>query len=410
MKPTNQIRILLVGPYPPPFGGIASHLTSLIPGILSRVESEIAVVSFGDRNSVDHVKGTKVYRFNIKSNARKLLQPLNWKYLLLAFKIMGRQNLSYSQIIKEATKTMLVDHVAIKFKPSIASFYQADLSLNLLPLSQLWQTQTKVFLTVFGEIYDNPEFISENLKLFKNLLAIPNAVLASSKHCANSFSKLGIERAIEPVYYGIELNRFRECEEAGIKFRERLNVKTDEVLVMYMGRFTADMGLSSVLKVIPSILEVDTKIKFLLAGAKGELSDDAKHIANTFPEKIFIMNNVSFDDQPAIYAASDLVLAPTRDQHACMGMSIKEAMATSKAVIGSISGGIPEAIVDGETGILIPLGEDTNIEIEKFKEAILLLSKNKETRVQFGIAGQKRAETMFSSETTIDRMLGFFMG
>ena len=405
----EQYNILIIGPYPPPFGGIASHLTSLIPGITKRLNAKIAVVSFGEKNKIDNEKDSIVYRFNIKLNAKKLFNPANWKYLLYAIIEFFGKGLSFQQIVKEATKTMLVDGVAKDFRPSIASFYQADLSLNLILLNKIWGDRTKMILTVFGEIYDNPEFIKGAFSLFNKLIHIPEGVFASSKHCASSFKKLGIERHIEPVYYGIELNRFASCEALGGKMRAELKVECDEVLVLYMGRFTIDMGLSSVLELIPSLIENDPKIKFLLAGAKGELSQEAKNMAETYPDKVFIQNNVPFDDQPAIYSAADFVLAPTRDQHACMGMSIKEAMATKKAVIGSISGGIPEAIVHGETGILVPLAADTNVDTAKLKEAIILLSQNQEIREQYGLAGFKRAEKMFSSETTIERMIGYFI-
>ncbi len=405
-------RLLLVGPYPPPYGGIASHLTSLVPNLKAKGWEDISIISFGDINSIENIPGGIVYRFNIKQNAYKLLFPKNWKYFIASLTSFAGGKLGINQIIKETTKAILVCQIAEKQASNIISIYQADLSLMLLPCAKLWAGTKKIVLTVFGEIYDNYEFIKERKTLFERLLTIPSYVLASSKHCAHSFKKIGINREIIPVYYGIELERFQTSSEIRTKFREDKRILPDEILVLYMGRFNEEMGLKSVLEAAKIILDTTAtkgcKIKFVLAGAKGPLSELAQELYTKYSDSIHIMHDVPFSIQPAMYAASDIVLAPSRDQHACMGMSIKEAMAAGKPVIGSISGGIPEAIIHNHNGILISLDDSESISLNEFISSIVYLSQNEEVRNQFGACGRKRAETVFAAINTIDKMDYYF--
>jgi len=120
------------------------------------------------------------------------------------------------------------------------------------------------------------------------------------------------------------------------------------------------------------------------------------------------MNNFSFDLQPSIYAASDVLLAPSRDKHACMGVSIKEAMVAGVPVIASDSGGIPEAIIHNRTGVIVPLQEDGENNLKEFEKAILNLSLDKEKRKQFSKNALIRAKKIFSEEETLEKTFAIF--
>jgi glycosyltransferase involved in cell wall biosynthesis len=176
-----------------------------------------------------------------------------------------------------------------------------------------------------------------------------------------------------------------------------------------MGRFTDEMGLGRVIDVAPKIFAKMPAARLLLAGAKGPLGPSAQALAERFPDKVRIMNDVPFAVQPSVYAASDMVLAPSHDQHACMGMSIKEAMAASRPVIGSLAGGIPEAIVDEETGFLVPLDATRHIDASQLLDRIERLVVDADLRTGMGEAARRRAEAMFSMERTIDRMGEIFV-
>jgi glycosyltransferase involved in cell wall biosynthesis len=78
------------------------------------------------------------------------------------------------------------------------------------------------------------------------------------------------------------------------------------------------------------------------------------------------------------------------------GIVLLEAMAMGKPVVASRVGGIPEAVEDSVTGILVPPANS-----RKLAEALVVLLENSTLRQSMGEAGRARVETLFSLERTI---------
>ena len=75
---------------------------------------------------------------------------------------------------------------------------------------------------------------------------------------------------------------------------------------------------------------------------------------------------------------------------------IMEAMASARPVVSTELAGIPEAVVDKETGLLVPAGESG-----LFADALEALGRNPELRTRYGAAGRARVEQHFQVETTV---------
>jgi glycosyltransferase involved in cell wall biosynthesis len=404
----NSLRLLLVGTYPPPFGGIATHFVSLVPGLKSMGAENIAIVSFKDEESVIENRDFTLYNYNVKKQTWCLLNPFEWPLFLMTIFSLGKHGIGFKTIVIESVKAILVNRIAKKHSSNVASFYQSNLHFEIIPLSKLWKKRRAIVLTVFGEYYENTELLNKFDKLFCEILETPSYVTSSSRHCASSFKMINVEREIEPVYYGVNLSDVTSLE-LRRSFRESHNIAEADTLVLFMGRFSVEMGFDSVLGSVPALLQNNSTIKFLFAGQRAELSDKAEELAGQYPENVFIIHNVPFNKQSEIFSASDLLLAPTFNQRACMGMAIKEAMAAGLAVIGSNGGGISEAIVDDETGFLIDLDINGMIDKESFVEKIKFLVDNPEVRKNYGDRGRVRAENIFSVEKTNAKMMEIFL-
>ena len=85
------------------------------------------------------------------------------------------------------------------------------------------------------------------------------------------------------------------------------------------------------------------------------------------------------------------------------GLINLEAMACGTAVVASRVGGIPEVVVDGETGILVPPGEP-----EALAAAVSALCGDPERAARFGAAGRRRVEAEFSWERIAERTLAVY--
>jgi len=397
----KELRVALVGPYPPPFGGIASHLTTLIPGLMARGAADVAVVAFGATDSIQNEHGATIYRVNAKTRARDTVRSHPVRTALHAARLAAWR-LSPRRWLAEAVRAQIVDEIVTQHRSNVVAFYQSNDAIELMALRRLWGDARGVILTVFGEVYDDPEFLSSRRRALGALLSSADALLSSSNHCAKSYARLGLPHRIEVLYYGVELERFSGISRQ--QGKKRYSFSDADVVALFMGRFTEDMGLGAVIETAPTLLERHGALRFVLAGAKGPLADAAARLASAHPGRVLVIHDVPFAEQPYLYAASDIVLTPTRDQHACMGMSIKEAMAAGRAVVGSDAGGIPEAIREGETGYLVPLDSDGAVSKAKFVEAISRLVSDAPRRDAFGRVGRALAERIFSHERTVDRV------
>jgi glycosyltransferase involved in cell wall biosynthesis len=79
---------------------------------------------------------------------------------------------------------------------------------------------------------------------------------------------------------------------------------------------------------------------------------------------------------------------------------ILEAMASGRPVVSTRLAGIPESVVDKETGLLVPAGESGLL-----ADALEVLCRDLELRVRFGAAGRSRVEQHFQVETTVEPLL-----
>lgn len=82
---------------------------------------------------------------------------------------------------------------------------------------------------------------------------------------------------------------------------------------------------------------------------------------------------------------------------------ILEAMASARPVVSTTVAGIPEAVVDKETGLLVPAGESG-----LFADALEILCRDSELRARYGSAGRTRIEDYFQVETTVRPLIELF--
>ena len=402
------MNILIVGPYPPPFGGISSLIRSLVEGFKKKDVKKVLVLYFGSSNKVREVEGAIVYERSVRKNLWRILLPSNWVLIPGLFEIYAGNNLSLKDYFQILVKAILTNDLVKKHNINTSSFYQSDTSMHLLLCKKIWKEDTSIILNVFGEIYDVSGYLLPKKKILLEMLYQSNAVISSSCYCAESFETIGNERDIEVIYVGVSVSRFSDGHILREDYRNELGISKDTTVLLFMGRFNREMGLHSILQMTPFLVDSDIDFHLILAGASGELVQPAYEYQSKYPSNISIMNDIPFDLQPSLYAASDIVLAPSRDKHACMGVSIKEAMAAAVPVIASDSGGIPEAVMHNETGLIVPLLEDGENDIESFVQSILSLSVNKEKIISLGNNSRTRAIKIFSEEETLEKTFSVF--
>jgi glycosyltransferase involved in cell wall biosynthesis len=100
-------------------------------------------------------------------------------------------------------------------------------------------------------------------------------------------------------------------------------------------------------------------------------------------------------DIPEILAVTDVLAHPSLEEGFCN--AILEAMAASKPVVATAVGGNPEAVVDGQTGLLVPPGDPAAL-----ASALICLLTDSERRRRMGMEGLARIKNAFDLRTMVD--------
>ena len=107
------------------------------------------------------------------------------------------------------------------------------------------------------------------------------------------------------------------------------------------------------------------------------------------------------EDVLSVMKSADLVVMSSVTEG--LGSAVLDAMAMGLAVVGTTAGGIPEAVVDGETGLLVSPGE-----ARPLADAIVKLLKDAPLRERFGAAARTRVAEHFGVDRLVDGTLGVY--
>jgi phosphatidylinositol alpha-1,6-mannosyltransferase len=120
-------------------------------------------------------------------------------------------------------------------------------------------------------------------------------------------------------------------------------------------------------------------------------------------ERVTFVGPAGASDLPAYYAAADVFVHPNRVERGDFegfGIVFLEAAASGVPAIGGRSGGVPEALADGLTGLLVS-GED----VEELCGALRRLGGSPSLRTQMGAAGRARVLAGFTWERAASEIM-----
>lgn len=244
----------------------------------------------------------------------------------------------------------------------------------------------------------------------KTAYAEANAVIAVSEamitNIQNAYPFVERER-IHVVKNGIDVEEFKPDHNTDVL--ERLGVSLDNPLVVFVGRITRQKGL---IHLVRAALDFDPDTTLLLLAGAPDTPEIAAEFNTAFaelnekrPGKVFwVEEMLSREDVRQVNTHADVFACPSIYEP--LGIVNLEAMACETAVVASAVGGIPEVVVDGETGLLVPydpkMADDpeyiTNFE-KQFADKVNELTRDKARTEAMGKAGRQRCIDEFSWET-----------
>jgi glycosyltransferase involved in cell wall biosynthesis len=221
-------------------------------------------------------------------------------------------------------------------------------------------------------------------------------IIAISDHIARFTVSRGVRypARVRRVYHGIEPMVTQALEREGQQIRHELGITQEDFLVGNVGRLALQKGQRHLIAAMPLLLERVPRAHVVIAGG-GDLEDYLRDLALEVgvAERVHVLGPRR--DVPALMHAIDVFVMPSIWEG--FGIVLLEAMAAGRPIVASRVATIPEVVVDGETGVLVPAGDPVAL-----AEALASLAHDPQQAKQFGEAGRTRLRTRFS----IDKMVG----
>ena len=205
-------------------------------------------------------------------------------------------------------------------------------------------------------------------------------VLCVSDKLAKKARQLTDPGKVDTVPIGAEPDEFPVDQSQ--RLRKELDIGPEETVVLFVGAFIERKGIGDICEMLPE-LDLDDTV-FVFIGYDDEMEDELRAaVAESGFSNRYIYVGVTSLALRRWYAVADLLLLPSYSEG--RPTVIYEAMASETAVLSTDVDGIPEQVVDGETGVLIRPGD-----VDAMKSNIKSLSCDRDRLRRMGEAGLRR--------------------
>lgn len=212
------------------------------------------------------------------------------------------------------------------------------------------------------------------------------------------------------VYYGLDPVPFEEAARTtdAAELRRSLGFGERDVVFVCVARFAVQKAHEILLAATARARAAEPRIKLLLVG--DDPFGDGKDKALAVAESLGLCDGEGRGaavftgirrDVPALMAASDVFVMASRWEG--LGLVFLEAMATRRPVLATQVSAIPEVVVDGETGVLVPPDDP-----ERLGDAMLWLAADADLRSRLGEAGHARVLEQFGLDRMVDETLAIY--
>jgi len=242
------------------------------------------------------------------------------------------------------------------------------------------------------------------LTIGKETLNTTKKIIATTNIIKNTSSWLKpVKNKIEVIPNGVDLNVFTP-NISGQEIRQKYQIDDNESILLFVGRLTFYKGVEYVLQALSIIKKKINNVRLIIVG-KGYLEKQLKALCASLgiEKSVIFAGRVSDNMLPKYYAAADVFVLPSTSIAEGFGIVLLEAMASGKPVVASNVGGIPEVIIDGSSGILVPPRETKDL-----AESVIHLLSNPAMSRAMGHEGRIIAEKSYGWKDIATRTLSLY--
>jgi glycosyltransferase involved in cell wall biosynthesis len=198
---------------------------------------------------------------------------------------------------------------------------------------------------------------------------------------------------LHTLWKGVDLAPFDLGLMAREATREALGLADGELAIGTACRLAWQKGIDQLLEAVRLSRGRLPAARFFVVGDGRERAQIEAAARDLGPAVTFLGQR---EDVPALLAALDLFVQPSRQE--VMVQTTLEAMAAGRAVVSTRTVGADEAIDDGTSGVLVPVGDAAAM-----GDAMVALARDPARRARLGRAARQRVEREFTMEHMLDR-------
>jgi glycosyltransferase involved in cell wall biosynthesis len=173
------------------------------------------------------------------------------------------------------------------------------------------------------------------------------------------------------------------------------------IRVLYLGNLIPGKGYVELIRAVEALLDEGLDIEVTLAGAVADAEVHARAVAEVRygADRIRFVGSVDAAGKAALLRRSDVVVLPSYYENEAHPLVLLEAMAAGLPVVSTWHAAIPEIVIHGETGLLVP-GRD----VAALASAMRVVAERPDLRAAMGRAGRRRYEDRFTATQWAERM------
>ncbi len=228
---------------------------------------------------------------------------------------------------------------------------------------------------------------------FRKIIAISEAIAAVLRDHDVAADRIEVIRsAVDTVGFAKPVDRDA--------FREEFNVPQEATIIGAAGQLIPRKGHRYLLQAIADLRPKHPEIRLIIFG-EGHLNNQLRAQAASLGLGEVVQFAGFREDLDDFMGSFDIFVHPALAEG--LGVATLKAAAAGVPVIGFDAGGLPEAVLDGETGILV-----SSESVEELQAAIAALIDDADLRQRMGAAGRQRMQSEFSIDTMADKHVDFY--
>ena len=373
------MNIMVVTPYfYPHMGGVQKYIYEISTRLQQQFGHDVTIVcsNWSQKENIvktDCIDGLTVIRFPYQFKVSSTPISLAWKRMLQHFIGLVRPD-------------VINGHMPVPFIADAAARAAAGMQVPYVLTYHNDLTGSDPLTWAFGRCY-YPLLGSRTLGLADMIVATSEYYATRSPHLSKHHRKL---RYAAP---GVDLKRFGRDRSDFLRRKHCLNGEKILLYVGHLDRESRHKGVCYLIRAL-KIIRRSVDARLILAG-RGNYIDHYRNLAarEGVLEDVIFAGFVPEDEMPLYFNSADLLILPSCDCAEGFGMVLIEAQACGTPVIGTDIGGIPYAVKDGMTGLIVPPGDAGEL-----AAAVTTVLSDQDLYQRMARMGPKRVRELFTWE------------